>query len=430
MEYLKRILRTKDIRDRLLWTIALVFVYRVITHITAPVDNPEVVLDLLSKGQEGLGAFSALMGGSLGNFSLVLMGLSPYINASIIIQLMTVVIPKLEEISKEGDSGQKKIQKYTRYLTLPLAFVQSYGMMLLLNQSTLAATGKALFSDSSFFNLAPVMLAVTTGTMFLVWLGDKITEKGIGNGVSILIFSSIVSGMPSIIGSIFGIGDSSNKFIFVVLIAVTIMLTAFVIYLTESMRNIEVSYGSRQGAVARKSNLPIKLNQAGMIPIIFAMSLVTFPTIFAKIFMENDSAFLRSIAEFINLYLGNQGFVYVIIYFFLVVFFSFFYVSITFDTKKVAENIQKRGGFIHGIRPGKKTANYLRRISNSLNLWGGLALGLIAIFPFIFQKFTEDSGSVPLLITGAGLIIVVGTVLNVWRQIDAQMVMRSYKRMY
>ena len=433
-DYLKRIWKTAELRNKLIFTLLLLIVDRIAVHITVPVDHPEVITDIMEKNQM-LGAFSALMGGSMTRFSIVLMGLSPYINASIIIQLMTVVIPKLEAISKEGEEGQRKIQKYTRVLTFPLAFLQSYGMILLMNNTALQF-GSPIIDDTSFIKMMPIMLTITTGTLFLVWLGDQISEYGIGNGISLLIFTSIVSGIPSVVGQTLGIaGESQEKYVvFAVLLAITILLTIFIVLLNEGVRNIPVSYGARRGATAQKSFLPIRVNQAGMIPIIFAVSLITFPSIFANFFRNSENAIIKSIAEWIfaNISGANPGVFYILIYFLLVIFFSYFYVSITFNPDRVSENIQKRGGFIPGVRPGRETSSYLGKVSSALNLWGGSALGIIAIFPLVFTAVSSrtGAGAVPLLISGAGLIIVVGTILELIRQINSEMIMHDYEKMY
>lgn len=382
---------------------------------------------------ELLGVFSAFTGGSMENFSIVLMGLNPYINASIIIQLMTVVIPKLETLSKEGQEGRRKLNQYTRLLTVPFALLQSYGMIVLLN-STSQASGLPLVSDISDPTVViPIMIIVTAGTVFLMWLGELITEKGIGNGISLLIFTSIMASMPTIVGRMLAQSEDTTKMTyFVSFVVITIILLVFVVYITEGQRNIPITYATRAtGAKAEKAGLPIRVNQAGMIPIIFAISIMTFPSLMAQFFLTSSSPTLRGIAEFINLYFNTTepSYIYMVLYFLLIIAFSFFYVSVTFNPEQVAENIQKRGGFIPGIRPGSQTAEYLGKVSSHMNLFGGTAIAFLAVIPILFTKFTTLSPS-DLIISGAGLIIVVGVVLDLMRQINAQLVMHDYDKLY
>ncbi|MFH0776774.1 MAG: preprotein translocase subunit SecY [Patescibacteria group bacterium] len=430
MNYFKRIFQAPDLRKKVLFTIFALVLYRVVSHITVPGIDHAALTGLFDKNQL-LGVFSLLTGGSLKNFSIVLMGLTPYINASIIVQLMTVVIPRLEELSKEGEQGRNKINSYTRWLAFPLAFLQSYGMILLLNKS---AGGNLIPNISDWSVILPIMLIVSAGTIFMMWLGELMTEKGIGNGISVLIFASIVSGIPAVLGQTLGIAqfDQSKLIPFAILLVVTIALTIFVVLVTEGARQIPVNYGSRAGSRGAQSALPIRINQAGMIPIIFSVSLVTFPTIIAQFVQNSSNPTVAAAAKFIlaNLNGSAPGLLYIVLYLFFIIAFTYFYVSITFDPAKIAENIQKRGGFIPGIRPGRETAEFLSGVSNRLNLWGGLFLGFVAVLPILLTKFfaSQSFGSVPLLISGAGLIIVVGVVLELIRQINAQLIMHDYDK--
>jgi len=379
-----------------------------------------------------LGVFSALTGGSMKSFSIVLMGLAPYINASIIVQLMTVVIPKLEALSKEGIEGRKQINKYTRWLTIPLAFVQSYGMIILLNRST---QGQLIPGVSNPWIVFSIMTIVTAGTIFLMWLGELITENGIGNGISNIIFAGIIAGMPTVFGRMLGTfqaGDNTKMVHFVLFVILTLLMLIFVVLISEGQRNIPITYATRAtGGKGEKSVMPIRVNQAGMIPIIFAISMVTFPSVMAQFFSASQSNTLQSIASFINKYLNsnNPTYFYIVIYFLLIIAFSYFYVSVTFNPDNVAENIQKRGGFIPGIRPGRQTAEFLGKTSSHLNLFGGVFIGIVAVVPIIFTKYTTlTSGD--LIISGSGLIIMVGVILELVRQIDAQLVMHDYEKLY
>ena len=433
MNYFRKIFQAPDLRKKILFTIFAIALFRIAAHITVP--GVEVTaLQGLFEQNELLGVFSILTGGSLENFSIVLMGLTPYINASIIMQLMTVVIPQLEELSKEGEQGRNKINSYTRWLTFPLAFLQSYGMIILLNRSASAGGAELIPGVENLNVILPIMLTISAGTIFLMWLGEMMTEKGIGNGISMLIFASIVSGIPPVLGQTLGIAqfDKSKLIPFVILLAITVALTIFVVLVTEGARQIPVNYGSRLGARGTQSALPIRVNQAGMIPIIFAVSLVTFPTIIAQFLQNSVNPVVKAISTFIlnNLNGASPGFLYILLYLVFIIAFTYFYVSITFDPKKIAENIQKRGGFVPGIRPGRETAEFLAGVSSRLNLWGGLFLGFVAVLPIVLTKFfsTQSFGSVPLLISGAGLIIVVGVILELIRQINTQLIMHDYDK--
>ena len=433
MNYFKRIFQAPGLRKKIFFVIFWLAVFRIAAHITVPGVDVTALQGLFEQN-ELLGAFSILTGGSLENFSIVLMGLTPYINASIIVQLMTVVIPRLEELSKEGEQGRNKINSYTRWLTFPLAFLQSYGMILLLNKSASAGGAELIPGIENLNVILPIMITISAGTLFLMWLGEMMTEKGIGNGISLLIFASIVSGIPPILGQTLGIAqfDQTKLIPFVILLAITVALTIFVVLVTEGSRQIPVNYGSRAGTRGAQSALPIRINQAGMIPIIFAVSLVTFPTIIAQFLQNSLNPTVKAISDFIlaNLNGAAPGFLYILLYLLLIVAFTYFYVSITFDPVKIAENIQKRGGFVPGIRPGRETAEFLGGVSSRLNLWGGLFLGFVAVLPIILTKFfaSQSFGSVPLLISGAGLIIVVGVVLELIRQINAQLIMHDYDK--
>ncbi len=431
LKYLQQIWNSKDLRKKILFTVLILVTFRLMGQITIPGADVNALQAIFNKNQL-LGMFSLLTGGSAHNFSIILMGLSPYINASIIIQLLTVIIPRLENISKEGQQGQRKLNQYTRWLSLPLAFLQSYGMILILNSQSPVPI---LQNISSPAVILPVMLTVTTGTVLLMWLAELITEYGIGNGSSMIIFAGIIASIPETIGQSLALSQqSSDKLIpFVIMILITLALTITVILVTEAQRNIPVSYAGRGGRGANEhSSLPIRINQAGMVPIIFAVSLITFPGILAQFFQNSTIGWLKNMASFIATYFQSNSIPYVITYFILVIAFTFFYVGITFNPEQVAENIQKRGGYIPGIRPGKQTAEYLAGISNRLNLFGGLFIAFIAVSPIVIQMISSrlSFGSVPTIITGAGLIIIVGVVLEVIRSINAQLVMHDYNKLY
>ena len=429
--YIKQIWNSKTIRNKLLFTLGIVILYRIIAQVSVPGADLQAIKGVIDNN-ELLGAFSMLTGGSAKNFSILLMGLSPYINASIIMQLMTVVIPKVEELQKEGESGRKKINSFTRWLTFPLAFLQSYGMIILLNSQSQVPIIKEM--DNPLVVLT-TMLTITAGTVLLVCLGEQMTEKGISNGISILIFASIISQIPQMIGQglFLAQADESKLIPFVVIVLITVVLTTVIILVNEAQRRIPVTYAGRGvRAKSDQSHLPIRINQAGMIPIIFAVSLVSFPQILAQFLQRAKSDWLRVAAEKMTVLFQPQSLTYLVVYFLLVIGFTYFYVSITFNPDQIAESIQKRGGYIPGIRPGKNTADYIGKISSRLNLFGGMFLAFIAISPMLIQSFFRSMsiGTVPLLVSGAGMIIIVGVVLEIIRQINAQLIMHDYNKFY
>ncbi len=431
MKYLRQIWNSKDLRNKILFTIGIIIIYRFLGQITLPGANVSSIQSIFARN-ELLGMFSLLTGGSIENFSIILMGLSPYINASIIIQLLTVIVPKLENISKEGEQGRRKLNQYTRWLTVPIAFLQSYGMIALLNSQ---AAVPVIENTHSARVMIPIMIAVAAGSMFVMWLGELITEKGIGNGVSVLIFAGIISNIPVVLGQSLALTEGSNDKLvpLAATILVTLILTVIVILVTEAQRNIPISYAGR-GIRGRsvQSSLPIRINQAGMVPIIFAVSVVSFPNILATFFQSSVNTTLKNIASFVTTNFHQNSPAYLVLYFIFVIAFTFFYVSITFNPEQVAENIQKRGGYIPGIRPGKETANYINKVSNRLNVFGGLFIAFIAISPILLNLLfsTLAIGTVPTLLSGAGIIIIAGVVLEILRQINAQLVMHDYNKLY
>lgn len=428
---IEQIWNSKSLRNKILFTLGLVIITRLLAQITIPGADTNLIKSIFDQNQL-LGTFSLLTGGSAENFSIILMGLSPYINASIIIQLLTVIVPSMENLSKEGESGRRKINQYTRWLTIPIAFVQSYGMIALLNSQSQLPIIPNLAAPNV---ILPIMLTITTGTVLMMWIGELITEKGLGNGISILIFAGIISSVPGVVAQNLTLAQQSTSLLipFMVEVLVTIALTIIVIMITEAERRVPILYASRgvKGA-GEKSNLPIKINQAGMIPIIFALSVVSFPGIIAQFMTNSTNSTLKDIASFITTNFSINSIGYGAVYFLLILAFTFFYVSITFNPEQVAENVQKRGGYIPGIRPGKQTVKYLSDVSNRLNLWGGLFVAFIAISPSIIQAATGafSLGAVANLISGAGMIIIVGVVLELIRQINAQMVMHDYNKLY
>lgn len=430
-------------------TLGLIVVYKLLSVIPVPGVSNDSLASMRSvfSAQPGLAFFSSLMGGSLERFSIILMGLSPYINASIILQLLSVVVPKLEEIKKEGAQGQKRINTYTRILTVPLAFIQSYGMILLLN----SLTSIPVVDTSDWGLLLAMMTTITAGTVFLMWLGEQINESGIGNGISMIIFAGVLAEVPGRIatqlgGVVLG-GSFGSIFIqilpFLGLLVATLLVIYVIIRFTEGYRRIPLVY-TRTGRDER-SYFPIRISQAGMVPIIFAMSLVTFPYIIGQAIALRSAgmpAFVRSAADLmVQIFNPNTPtWWFVIVFVILVLGFSFFYISITFDTKEVSDGIQKRGGYIPGIRPGRQTADYLRKVSNHLNFFGGSFIALVAVFPYVATLVNNalkarnipalELAQIDFLVSGAGLIIVVGVILELIRRFKSESQSYNYKNFF
>ena len=429
MEKLIQTIKSPQLRKKILFTIGILVFYRLLAQISLPGIDLNAVKAIFQQNSS-LNLFSLLTGGSAENFSIVLMGLGPYINASIIIQLLSVIVPKLEEISNDGPEGQKTITKYTRWLTFPLALLQSYGMIALLNSQSPVPIIPST-TDPSI--ILPIMITVSAGTVLLMWLGEIITENGIGNGVSLLILTSILAGVSPILGqTVLTASSNPDQLIYIAGLALlTIFLIAITVVVTESYREIPVSYASKTSKGVM-SSLPIKLNQAGMIPIIFAVSIVTFPTILAQLVQNSTSSVLQNYSSFINTYFTFESKPYLIALFFLIIGFTYFYVSITFKPEQIAENIQKRGGYIPGVRPGLETSSYLGKISNRLNLFGGLFVAMIAVVPVLIQQLAGGGSmnSIPLLISGAGILIVVGVISDLIRQINSYLITNDYNKLY
>lgn len=415
---IKSVFAVEGIRKKIIATLLLVLVYKFLSVIPVPGVNTDGLSAILEQ-QKGLSFFSALMGGGLANFSIILMGLSPYINAVIIIQLLGVIIPKVGDLQKEGEAGQRKITKMTRWLTLPLAFAQSYGMIYLMNQ----LAGGTIIDTTSTSTVLMAMTIISAGTIFLMWLGELMTEKGIGNGISVLITAGVLAAVP---GTIISYISAANYALFAGLLIATIFVIYVIIKFTEWNRRVKLVY-TRSGT-DEVSYFPIRVNQAGMIPIIFAISLITFPSILGQILSQSTGDKAQVIGKFLTQHFdfSAPSWYFIIGYFLLVLGFSFFYVSITFNTQQVAENIQKRGGFIPGKRPGSETADYLAKVSNHLNLFGGGFLALIAVLPYIMSKLFFEGSTVDFIIPAAGLIIIVAVILDIVRKVDSEMKMYDY----
>lgn len=413
-------LKSEDIRKKIIFTAGIFLVFRVFAHIPVSGVNIESLKLLFSQNQF-LGLLDIFSGGTLTNFSVMALGLNPYINASIILQLLTMVFPKLEELSKEGEAGRQKINQYTRMLTVPLAAVQAFGMYALLRSQSIISLLQPLQLISFIFTM-------TAGTMLLVWLGELISEKGMGNGISILIFAGIVGRIPVIFGQTASTATSENSLNMIIFLVIGLIVVASIVIMNDATRRITVYYAKRVRGNkmygGQSTHLPLRLNQAGVIPIIFAVSLVLLPSLIANYLSASSNNALRNIALTITTVLHPEGAAYNTLYFLLVVSFTYFYTAIIFNPKKIAEEVQKYGGFIPGIRPGTPTAYYLNYIMTRITLAGALFLGIIAIFPTIARSIT---GVQTLLLGGTGILIVVSVVLETVRAIESQLVMRNYE---
>jgi len=424
MNTLALIWKTKDLRNKILIVLGLLILTRILAHVPIPGVDASGLRAFFQTNQF-LNLVDIFSGGGLTNFSIVMLGVGPYITASIIMQLLTMIVPSLSELQKEsGEAGREKINQYTRWLTIPLAALQAFGTIHLLQSQG----GAAVLGAFSPFQWFLTLLSVIAGTMLVMWIGEIISEYGIGNGISLIIFAGIVARLPSALQSLVQLYDPSKLPTILGFLAVAIVVIAGVVLVTEAQRNVPVSYakhmrGDKQyGGV--NTHLPLRLNQAGVIPIIFAISVMLFPALIAQFFINAKSAQLAHYAQAtINLF-NKQGTFYGIAYFCMVVLFTYFYTAVVFNPEEVAENVQRNGGFIPGLRPGRQTADYLYKVLNRITLPGSIFLGLIAILPFILQKFT---GTQALTFGGTGLLIVVAVVIETIKQIEAQLTMHDYQ---
>jgi preprotein translocase subunit SecY len=419
---LQQIWKAKDIRSSILYVLALLVVFRIAAHIPIPGVDVGALREFFSSNQ-ALGLLNMFSGGAMQNFSIVMLGVGPYITSSIIFQLLTMIVPKLEALSKEGDYGRQKINQYTRLLTIPLAIIQGYSFLKLLSNQT----GGALLGDMVPFQLVTTIIMITTGTIFLMWLGELISEKHIGNGVSLLIFAGIVASLPqSIRNTAIGF-DNTMVLNFIIFGIIALVTIAVIIMITEGQRNIPVSYARHM--VGQKSvggvntHLPLRVNQAGVIPIIFAISIIIVPPMLAQFFVGSPTVWLANFSQWTIDIFANQWF-YGIFYFLAVVLFTFFYTSVIFHPEQIAENLQKQGGFIPGIRPGRHTSDYLGKVMVRIVLAGAIFLGVVAILPLAIAPIT---GITTMTLGGTSLLIVVAVVIETVKQIDAQLVMRDYE---
>jgi preprotein translocase subunit SecY len=458
-------LKFKDMRNRVLAVLGIFLIFRFLAHVPVPLADPTALKDVLAQAISGsqMGGFlNLLTGGALANFSIVLVGMAPYITASVITQLLTKAIPKLEEIHRDGESGRRKIQQWTRRITLPLAIFQSVAYIFILRSTVLS--GATALGDMDMTQWVVAVTAMTAGAMLLMWMGEIITEKGVGNGMSLVIFAGIIAQIPQTFGSMItaltqNVTEESalhvfnwftvywNAAAFWTLLGVGIVSLAvlyFLVKINEGQRIVTINYAKRVHGNSQyggiKSILPIKLITAGVIPVIFAVAFLALPAFIGQLFVASGSEVLRGIGENLTLWFQTPStttfalgidwtmFIYPVAYFLLVVGFTYFYTSIVFNSDEIAENLQKQGGFIEGVRPGEKTAKYLKRIVNRLTLFGSIALGVISILPFVAEYVFAMTGSsiTNLAVGGTGLLIVVSVALESLRQLNSRALMVAY----
>ncbi len=425
-----------DIRQKLFYTLGLLVIFRFVAHVPIPGVNAGF-LDAAFDNNAILGFLNLFSGGALRNLSIAALGVYPYITASIVMQLMVPIMPSLQAISREGEQGRNRIQLYTHYLAVPMAVVQGYSQLIILEQAQ-AVQGVGFTGPDALPTLSAV-ISLTAGTMFLVWLGELITENGIGNGISLIIFGGIVAGLPTMIPSI--LTSSLGLFGIGAIIGIGLFILAAIVFVQEAQRRIPVQYARsvfKSGRMYRQSgqtHVPLRVNSAGMIPLIFAFSIVIFPAAVAD-FMRNqtDVVWVQNISNFIVDWFSPQGIgnvvspAFMVTVFLLVMVFTFFYTLVVFQQQNLAENLQKNGGFIPGIRPGRPTAEYIMRVLVRITWGGAIFLGLIAIVPYMLPYvITGLRSNTALTLGSTSLLIIVGVVLDTMRQLESQLMMRNYE---
>jgi preprotein translocase subunit SecY len=418
---LQNIWKVDALRNKLLFTLLIFACFRAVAVIPIPgIDR--ATLQSFFSGNAFLSLLNLFSGNTLANFSILALGIGPYINASIILQMLTFVIPSLEKLSEDGEYGRDQINQYTRYLTLPIAIGQGIAILYYLNT-------QGIVLDQNPLSIATMVATLTAGTFITVWFGELLTQYGLGNGSSLIIFAGILAGLPGRIYSTYQSAGSGNVTSLLVLVAMALAVVYLVVKVNEATRNITVQYARRVrsglSAGAQLTHLPIKVNQTGVVPIIFAVSLMLVPQFLSNLLIPQSNDILSKIGYFFQNYLNPNAVGYSILYFFLVFIFTFFYISFSFNPDKVADQIKKNGGFIPGIRPGKPTADHLANITHKITFAGATFLGLIAILPNVAQHLT---GINSLAVGGTSILIIVSVVLETAKEIDSQLVMNDYDK--
>lgn len=409
-----------ELRRKLLITVLILVIFRITAFIPIGGVNLSGLRELFAQNQF-LGLLDIFSGGTLANFSVIALGLNPYINASIIMQLLTMVFPKLEELSKEGDFGRQKINQYTRFLTVPLALLQAIGMYTLLNR-------QGLIEVSAPMEILAIVVAMTAGTVFLMWLGELMSEYGIGNGISVLIFAGIVARAPVVLFQTASIVDQQQLINLLTLISLAVLIVAGVVFVNEGRRQIMVHYARRvssgRSLVTPQNYLPLRVNQAGVIPIIFAVSLVLIPSFAGQFLSQVNQSQLQFVGSWLSFNFQPNSVIYNLVYFLLVIGFTYFYTAVIFNPTKISDDLRKAGGFIPGIRPGSTTASFLNYILIRITLAGAIFLGSIAILPSIASQIT---GITTLILGGTSLLIVVSVILDTAKQFESKLIERNYE---
>lgn len=427
METIRNVLnafKLPDLRRKILFTLAMLVAYRVAAHIPVPGVNADALRQLFDSNQL-LGLLDMFSGGAMASFSVVALGVYPYITASIIMQLLVPLIPPLQRIAQEGEAGQAKINLYTHIMTVPLAALQAMAQIAMFSRGAMPVLENFnLFSADTFLTSWATVLTLTAGTMFAVWLGELITEQGVGNGISIIIFGGIVAQIPQRVAQ----DLQANIPGLIAFIVIGVITVAAIVFIYEGQRRIPVQYGKRVRGTkiygGQSTHIPMKVNSAGMIPLIFASSMLILPGVIASYFQYAESPIVANMAQgIVNIFNQEQIF-YWILYFMMVVGFTYFYTDVIFQQQNMAENLQKHGGFIPGIRPGARTAEYLNRVLRRITLVGALFLGSVAVLPFFVSTLTPMQ---TMIVTSTGLLIVVGVVIDTMKQLEAQLLMRHYE---
>lgn len=415
IESIKRIWAQKELRNRIVFTLLVIAIFRFLAHVPLPGVDREALRQLFS-GNALLGLLSAFSGGTMENFSVVSLGLGPYINASIILQLLTFGFPSLKELAQEGEWGQARINQYTRLLTIPLSILQGYGFYFLLRQQGVVAVLDPL-------RLVALITALAAGSFVLMWLGELLTERGIGNGISMLIFVGIAAGYPLSLARSLATLTAQNAANLILFLLLLLAVFAAVVVISEAVRRVPIQYAIRGPRAAVQSFLPLRLNQAGVIPIIFAISLVLIPPTLARYLSGAGNVALANLSSSVLRIFDPAAVSYNLLYFLLVFLFTFFYTAVVFNTQDLAQNLQKRGGFIPGIRPGMSTKSFIDKIVSRVTFFGAIFLGLIAILPSVAAAVT---GVTAFTLGGTGVLIVVSVVLETLRQVEGELSVREY----
>ncbi|HEX5368560.1 MAG TPA: preprotein translocase subunit SecY [Dehalococcoidia bacterium] len=418
----------EDVRLKLAYVFAMLVVFRFVAHIPIPGVNAALLKQAFDSNTSTgafLGTLNIFSGGALRRLSVAALGVYPYITAQIIMQILTPMVPSFQALSREGEQGRNKLNIYTNYMTVPLAIIQGYSQLLILQQAG-AVQGIGFTGASALPTLAAVV-SMTAGTMFLVWLGELITDKGIGNGVSLIIFGGIVAGFPSLLPRVF---DSSVSFFgLLLLVLIALVAVSSIVYMQEAQRRVPVQYsrtqfrGGRQYRQQGSTHIPLRILSAGMIPIIFAYSIMLVPSFIGETLVTSNSSLWHDVGRYLTDVFGQQKVPYYVIVFIFTALFTYFYTLVTYTQQNLAENLQKQGGFIPGIRPGKPTHDYITRVLVRITAAGALFLGLIAVMPYFATVLTNVQA---LTISGTALLIVVGVVLDTMKQLEAQLQMRNY----